>query len=112
MSSTVIGFLRKKSLEDAELDDRKLGLCSSLYLAKSVEKEALVLFANSKAIIRADRLGVLDSLVNASKNKGVLVKIISPITEENAQIVEKICESSRYQDSQWWQISFGSNGSR
>ncbi|MFL6509280.1 MAG: hypothetical protein ACJ704_15275, partial [Nitrososphaeraceae archaeon] len=45
-------------------------------LAKSVEKEALVLFANSKAIIRADRLGVLDSLINASKNKGALVKII------------------------------------
>ena len=59
-------------------------------LARSVEKEALLLFANSKAIIRADRLGVLDSLVNASSNKGALVRIISPITEENSQIVEKI----------------------
>jgi two-component system sensor histidine kinase VicK len=47
---------------------------------------------SSKAIIRADRLGVLDSLVNASNNKGALVKIISPITEENSQIVEKIRE--------------------
>jgi signal transduction histidine kinase len=59
-------------------------------LAKSVEKEALVLFANSKAIIRADRLGVLDSLINASHNKAALVKIISPITQENSQTVEKI----------------------
>jgi signal transduction histidine kinase len=41
---------------------------------------------------RADRLGVLDSLINASKNKGALVKIISPITEENSRIVEQICE--------------------
>jgi len=39
---------------------------------------------------RADRLGVLDSLINASKNKGSLVKIISPITEENSEIVEQI----------------------
>jgi signal transduction histidine kinase len=61
-------------------------------LARSVEKEALLLFANAKAIIRADRLGVLDSLINASNNKGALVKIISPITEENSQIVEKIRE--------------------
>ena len=61
-------------------------------LARSVEEEALLLFANSKAMSRADRLGVLDSLINASKNKGALVKIISPITEGNSQIVERICE--------------------
>jgi signal transduction histidine kinase len=61
-------------------------------LARSVEEEALLLFANSKAMSRADRLGVLDSLINASKNKGALVKIISPITEENSRIVEQICE--------------------
>jgi two-component system sensor histidine kinase VicK len=63
-------------------------------LAKSVEKEALVLFANSKAMIRADRLGVLDCLINASKNKGALVKIISPMTEENSQIIEQTCEKA------------------
>ena len=61
-------------------------------LARSVEKEALLLFANSKALIRAEKLGVLDCLINASNNKGALVKIISPITEENSQIVEKIRE--------------------
>jgi two-component system, OmpR family, sensor histidine kinase VicK len=73
------------------ISDNKKAAEIYIDLAKSVEKEALVLFANSKAIIRADRLGVLDSLINASKSKGALVKIISPITEENSQIVEKIC---------------------
>jgi two-component system, OmpR family, sensor histidine kinase VicK len=73
------------------ISDNKKATEKYIDLAKSVEKEALVLFANSKAIIRADRLGVLDSLINASKSKGALVKIISPITEENSQIVEKIC---------------------
>jgi two-component system sensor histidine kinase VicK len=62
-------------------------------LAKSVEKEALLLFANSKAITRADRLGILDHLINAS-NKGALIKIISPITEENCYIIEKICQKA------------------
>ncbi|MFL6371070.1 MAG: sensor histidine kinase, partial [Nitrososphaeraceae archaeon] len=76
------------------ISDNKKAAENYIDLAKSVEKEALVLFANSKAIIRADRLGVLDSLINASKNKGALVKIISPITDENSQIVEKICESA------------------
>ena len=63
-------------------------------LARSVEKEALLLFANSKAIIRADRLEVLKYLVYASKNKGALVKIILPITEENSQIIERIYEKA------------------
>ncbi|MFL6385226.1 MAG: sensor histidine kinase, partial [Nitrososphaeraceae archaeon] len=76
------------------ISDNKKAAENYIDLAKSVEKEALVLFANSKAIIRADRLGVLDSLINASKNKGALVKIISPITDENSQIVEKICEKA------------------
>jgi two-component system sensor histidine kinase VicK len=73
------------------ISDRKKATEIYIELAKSVEKEALLLFANSKAIIRADRLGVLDCLIDASRNKGALVKIISPITEENSQIVEKTC---------------------
>jgi two-component system sensor histidine kinase VicK len=76
------------------ISDRKKATEVYIDLAKSVEKEALVLFANSKAMIRADRLGVLDCLINASKNKGALVKIISPMTEENSQIVEQTCEKA------------------
>jgi signal transduction histidine kinase len=76
------------------ISDNKKAAENYIDLARSVEKEALVLFANSKAIIRADRLGVLDSLINASKNKGALVKIISPITEENSQIVEQTCQKA------------------
>ena len=33
----------------------------------------------------------MDSLIDASNNKGALVRVISPITAENSQIVEKIC---------------------
>jgi len=76
------------------ISDNKKAAENYIDLAKSVEKEALVLFANSKAIIRADRLGVLDSLINASKNKGAVVKIICPITDENSQVVEQTCKKA------------------
>jgi two-component system, OmpR family, sensor histidine kinase VicK len=76
------------------ISDRKKATDIYIELARSVEKEALFLFANSKSIIRADRLGVLDYLINASESKGALVKIISPITEENSQIVQQICKKA------------------
>jgi hypothetical protein len=39
-------------------------------LARSVEKEALFLLADSKAMLRADKLGVIDYLIRASSEKG------------------------------------------
>jgi two-component system, OmpR family, sensor histidine kinase VicK len=76
------------------ISDRKKATNIYIELARSVEKEALILFANSKSIIRADKLGVLDCLINASRSKGALIKIISPITEENSQTVQQICEKA------------------
>ena len=69
-------------------------------LAKSIEKEALLLFANSKAIVRSDRLGIIDYLTEASaKRRGVMkggatVKIICPLTVENSHIINKIKENA------------------
>ena len=62
-------------------------------LARSVDNEALLLFANSKAMVRAERLGVVDYLVRASK-KGASIKIICPITEENSEIITQISEKA------------------
>jgi two-component system sensor histidine kinase VicK len=76
------------------ISDHKKAADIYLDLARDINKEALLLFANSKAIIRADRLGVLDCLINASKSKGARVKIISPITEDNSQIIEQIYEKA------------------
>ena len=76
------------------ISDHKKATDVYIDLARSVEEEALLLFANSKAVIRADRLGVLDSLINASKNKAASVKIISPITEENSRLIEQISEKA------------------
>jgi two-component system, OmpR family, sensor histidine kinase VicK len=59
-------------------------------LARSIEREALLLFANSKAMLRAHRLGVLDYLIEASSKKGALVRIICPLADENSEIVKTI----------------------
>ncbi|HET6800004.1 MAG TPA: HAMP domain-containing sensor histidine kinase, partial [Nitrososphaeraceae archaeon] len=68
-------------------------------LAKSIEKEALLLFANSQAIVRSDRLGIIDYLIEASAKrrgvmKGATIRIICPLTVENSHIINKIKENA------------------
>ena len=61
-------------------------------LAKSIDKEGLLLFANSKAMIRANKIGVLDSLIEASAKKGAIIRIVCPLAEENSEIVKMISQ--------------------
>ena len=63
-------------------------------LAKSIDKEGLLLFANSKAMIRADKIGVIDSLIEASAKKGAIVRIVCPLVEENSEIVKTLSEKA------------------
>jgi two-component system, OmpR family, sensor histidine kinase VicK len=63
-------------------------------LAKSIDKEGLLLFANSKAMIRADKIGVIDSLIKASAKKGAIIRIVCPLGEENSEIVKTISETA------------------
>jgi two-component system, OmpR family, sensor histidine kinase VicK len=62
-------------------------------LAKSVKKEALFFLPNDKAMVRAERLGLIDYAVKASQG-GAIVKIICPLSEVNAKIVKKISEKA------------------
>jgi signal transduction histidine kinase len=61
-------------------------------LAKSIDKEGLLLFANSKAMIRANKIGVLDSLIEASAKKGAIIRIVCPLAEENSEIVKMMSQ--------------------
>jgi len=67
-----------------------------LELSKSVKKEALFILPTDNAMIRVDRLGVIDCLINASRN-GATVKIICPLSEKNSQLVRKISEAPSIQ---------------
>jgi len=72
------------------INDYKKAQEKYIDLARSVDKEALLLCANSKAMIRAYRLGVLDSLIEASTKKGAIIRIVCPLAEENLDIVKTI----------------------
>src|SRR5215212_2542573 len=68
-------------------------------LAKSIEKEALLLFANSQAVLRSDKLGIIDYLIEASLKrrgavKGATIRIICPLTAENSHVINKILENA------------------
>ena len=60
-------------------------------LAKAVKKEALFLLPNDKAMLRLDRMGLIDYTIKASQN-GATVKIICPLSKANAKIVKRISE--------------------
>jgi two-component system sensor histidine kinase VicK len=60
-------------------------------LAKAVKKEALFFLPNDKAMLRLDRMGLIDYTIKASQN-GATVKIICPMSEANAKVVKRISE--------------------
>jgi two-component system, OmpR family, sensor histidine kinase VicK len=62
-------------------------------MIKSIKKKALIFLPNDKALVRIDRLGIVNYLLRASKN-GAEVKIICPLSEENSGIQKKISENA------------------
>ena len=65
-----------------------------LDLAKSVKEEALLLLPNDKAMVRTERLGVIDYVIKASQENGATIKIICPLSEENSKIIKRISEQA------------------
>ena len=64
-----------------------------LNLAKSLQKEGLLLFADSKSIIRAEKLRLLDYLIEAS-HRNAIIKIICPLDESNSEIIKYIYQKA------------------
>jgi hypothetical protein len=65
-----------------------------LDLAKSVKEEALLLLPNDKAMVRVERLGVIDYMIKASQENGAAIKIICPLSEEISKITKRISEQA------------------
>jgi two-component system sensor histidine kinase VicK len=64
-------------------------------LARSVKSSALLLLPSSKALIMEHELGVLDHLLQASKNNQASdIRIICSIDDDNAQIIERLYEEA------------------
>ena len=64
-----------------------------LQLTQSAKKEVLSLIPTSRGMLRMERLGAIDSLIEASK-RGAIVKIICPISKENSHIATRISEQA------------------
>jgi two-component system, OmpR family, sensor histidine kinase VicK len=62
-------------------------------MTKSVRRKALIFLPNDKALVRIDRLGIIDSLLKASRN-GAEIKVICPLSDENSEIQRKILENA------------------
>jgi two-component system, OmpR family, sensor histidine kinase VicK len=62
-------------------------------MTNSIKKNALIFLPNDKALLRVDRLGIVDSLLKASKN-GAEIKIICQLSEENSLVQKKISENA------------------
>jgi signal transduction histidine kinase len=64
-----------------------------LEFAGSVKNEALIIMPHSKTMIRADKIGLWNYLVDAAE-KGAQVRIICPLSDENSKIVKRLSDSS------------------
>jgi signal transduction histidine kinase len=64
-----------------------------LDLARSAEKEVLIHLPNNKSMVRLERLGVIDNVIDVSK-KGVQVRILCPLSNENSHIVKKVSDNA------------------
>ena len=62
-------------------------------MVKSTKREALIFLPNDKALVRIDKLGIIDCLVKASQD-GANVKIICQLSDENTEIQKKISENA------------------
>jgi signal transduction histidine kinase len=64
-------------------------------LAKSVKKEALFFLPNDKAMVRIDKLGIVDYLIKASqKSDTTIVRVVCPLSNENSEVTNKIAENA------------------
>jgi two-component system sensor histidine kinase VicK len=64
-------------------------------LARSIKSSALLLLPSSKALIMEYELGIIDYLIQASRNKDVSnIRIICSIDDNNAQIVKRLFEEA------------------
>ncbi|MDP8886412.1 MAG: hypothetical protein M3M91_01335, partial [Thermoproteota archaeon] len=64
-------------------------------LAKSTKNDALLLLPSSKALVTEHKLGILEYLIEAAKNKDARdIRIICSIDDSNAQIVKRLYEEA------------------
>ena len=59
-------------------------------LVKSVKEELLLFVANDKALIRIDKLGLVDHIIKIAQETDATIKIITTLSQEISEIVDRI----------------------
>lgn len=59
-------------------------------LVKTAKEEVLLFLANDKALVRIDNLGLVDHMIKMSLEVDTTIKIISPLSQENSEIVNRM----------------------
>ncbi len=57
---------------------------------KSVRKEAQLILPHARTVLRFNKSGIWDALINAANNYGAKIRVISPIDDENQEEVKAI----------------------
>jgi two-component system, OmpR family, sensor histidine kinase VicK len=55
-----------------------------------MKKEGLIFLHDDKTMLRIDKLGIINYIIRASREKEATIKIICPVTQENSEIVNRI----------------------
>jgi len=86
------------STKRANLDDEFFKVLSNpskieeilLNLAKSPRREILYLVPNDKALVRLQKIGLVNLLIQASRKRNAKIRMICPLSDNNSDIVKNI----------------------
>jgi len=88
----------KKAGEDAEffkvISDPSNTEEILLNLAKSPRREILYLVPNDKALVRLQKIGLVNLLIQASRQRNAKIRIICPLSDVNSDIVRNIIDQA------------------
>jgi two-component system, OmpR family, sensor histidine kinase VicK len=88
------------------LTDGEYAMQLIIDLTRSARKEVLFFLPNDKSIMRASRIGIVDLLIEASKN-GVKVQIICPMSTRNKSIMKEIESASQIELLNGYDSTYG-----
>jgi signal transduction histidine kinase len=73
-------------------------------LVKAAEQEILVIFPTANSFLREERLGIIRLLSYGAKERGIDIKILTPINDNVQRIVQGIVEETGKQSNENFQI--------
>jgi signal transduction histidine kinase len=77
------------------IEDPKESMMLYQRLASSAKSEALLLLPTGLEFVRAQRLGIIDNLIEASETRGTKVRILCPLDDSDKQLATSIQDVSK-----------------